>query len=177
MTAYDPRDWFWIVGDDVTRAWSSAAGGYVSVWDQSRTTRIASEEELSEVLRPYGLDVPVVTRFDVNAERDRRMVTLAFAGKAYDLRDQSLSNVSGAGMLALAAIISGAAPGHLRWADPGEDFTWIANDNTATPMDAQTCWAFAQAAAAWRKHCIFRARALKDMTPIPHDYKDGRYWE
>ncbi len=127
MTAYDPRDWFWIVGDDVTRAWSSAAGGYVSVWDQSRTTRIASEEELSEVLRPYGLDVPVVTRFDVNAERDRRMVTMVFAGKAYDLRDQSLSNVSSAGMLALAAIISGAAPGHLRWADPGEDFTWIAN--------------------------------------------------
>jgi hypothetical protein len=147
------------------------------VWDQSRTTRIASEAELSEVLRPYELGGPVVTGFEVNAERDRRMVTLVFSGKAYDLRDPSLANVSAAGTLALAAIVGGAARGHLRWANPGEDFTWIANDNTATPMDAQTCWAFAQAAAAWRKHCIFKARALKDMTPIPSDYKDDRYWE
>ena len=177
MMIYNPSDWFWIVGGDETRAWSSAAGAYVTVWDAERTTRIASGEELSEVLRPHGLTGPVVTGFEVNAERDRRIVTLIFAGKAYDLRDQSLANVSAAGTLALSAIISGAAPGYLRWADPGEDFTWIANDNTATPMDAQTCWAFAQAAAAWRKHYIFRARALKDMTPIPSDYKDGRYWE
>jgi hypothetical protein len=28
---FTPRDWFWIVGGDETRAWSSAAAAYVTV--------------------------------------------------------------------------------------------------------------------------------------------------
>lgn len=116
------------------------------------------------------------TADDVNAERDRRMATFVFGGKAYDLEGQSLANVSGSGTLSLAAIINGAQPGDLRWADPDQDFTWIANDNTIVPMDAQTTWAFAQTAAARRKHCIYKARALKDMSPIPSDYTDDKYW-
>lgn len=112
----------------------------------------------------------------VNRERDRRMATFVFSGKLYDLQGQSLANVSGAGTLSLAAIINGAQPGELRWADPDQDFTWIANDNTIVPMDAQTTWAFAQTAAAWRKHCIYKARAIKDMNPIPSDYTDDKYW-
>ena len=117
------------------------------------------------------------TSDDVNAERDRRMSAFVFGGKTYDLQGQSLANVSGAGTLALAAIINGAQVGNLRWADPDADFTWIANDNTMTPMDAQTTWAFAQTAAAWRKHCIFKARTIKDMTPIPANYTADSYWE
>lgn len=118
----------------------------------------------------------VITGGMVDAERDRRMGSFTFAGKAYDLTGQSLANVSGAGTLALAALINGAQPGDLRWADPDADFTWIANDNTMTPMDAQTTWAFAQTAAAWRKHCIFKARQIKDNSPIPANYTADSYW-
>ncbi len=35
MIWYNPSDWFWIVGGDESRAWSSAAGAYVGVWDQA----------------------------------------------------------------------------------------------------------------------------------------------
>lgn len=116
------------------------------------------------------------TKSDVDAERDRRMGTFTFFGKEYDLTGQSLANVQAAATLALSALINGAQPGDLRWADPDTDFTWIANDNTQTPMDAATCMAFAQAAAAHRKNIIFKARALKDVTPIPPAFTSDSYW-
>lgn len=50
IAKYDPTDWFWIVGGDTSRAWSSTAAAYVTQWPSDRTTRIASEEELREVL-------------------------------------------------------------------------------------------------------------------------------
>lgn len=122
---------------------------------------------------------PPPTTAEVNAERDKRMSKFTFAGKEYDLSEGngSLANVSGAGTLALAAIINGAQVGDLRWADPTADFGWIAEDNTITAMDAQTTWAFAQTAAEWRKKMIFKARALKDLEAIPADYKNNNYWE
>ena len=56
---YDPFNWFWIVGGDESRAWSSAAGCYVSEYQTDRLTRILNEEELTEVLAAYGLPGPV----------------------------------------------------------------------------------------------------------------------
>jgi hypothetical protein len=64
---FDSRTWFWIVGGDESRAWSSAAGGYVSEYPTDRLTRIASEEELSDVLRRYGLPVPAPAQQDYAA--------------------------------------------------------------------------------------------------------------
>jgi len=55
MTIYDPRDWFWIVGGDESLAWSSAAGQYVTEYPSDRTTRIGTEDELADVLRPYDV--------------------------------------------------------------------------------------------------------------------------
>lgn len=177
LNEYTPHNWFWIVGGDENKAWSSVASSYVQSWDASKTTRIPTEQDLTDVLRNHGLRGPVLMPGDVDVERDRRMGTFTFGGKAYDLKGQSLANVSGAGTLSLAAIINGAQPGDLRWADPEHDFTWIANDNTMTAMDAQTCWAFAQTAASHRKAMIFKARAIKDMNPIPSDYTADSYWE
>lgn len=60
MTLYDPRDWYWLVGGDASRAWSSARAAYVPADDPAyqlwqaggrRPTLIASEAELREVLR------------------------------------------------------------------------------------------------------------------------------
>jgi len=59
MILFDPRDWFWIVGADESRAWSSAAGQYVTEYPGDCTTRIGTEEELADVLRPYGLPLPL----------------------------------------------------------------------------------------------------------------------
>lgn len=112
----------------------------------------------------------------VNAERDRRMRVFTFDGVAYSFDPVSRDNISGAAVLALGAISAGAQPGNLRWANPEQDFGWIALDNTVVPMDAQTCWAFAQAAAAYKSALIFAARALKDFDPIPGDYTDNSYW-
>lgn len=74
---YDPFMWHWIVAD--TRpgeVWSSADGGYIPAGaaQEGRVTRIASEAELSDVLRPYGLQGPYVSADDVRAEAQRRII-------------------------------------------------------------------------------------------------------
>lgn len=61
---YTPHNWYWIVGGDESRAWSSALGAYVNEWDAQRTTRILNESELGDVLRPHGLAVPSPTEQD-----------------------------------------------------------------------------------------------------------------
>lgn len=60
-------NWFWIVAGDISCAWSSADECYVTQWDQDRVTRIASEVELNDVLRPYGLTLPAPQESDFSA--------------------------------------------------------------------------------------------------------------
>ena len=80
--SYDPRNWFWVVGGDTSRFWSSTGvyvkelppGFYPSVQAavdadsdagvRQVATRIASEAELNDVLRPYGLMLPAPTQAD-----------------------------------------------------------------------------------------------------------------
>ncbi len=50
MMPFDPKNWFWIVGSDESKVWSSAAGAYVEEYDSSRLSRIANEIELHDVL-------------------------------------------------------------------------------------------------------------------------------
>lgn len=64
---FNIHDWYWIVGSDESRAWSSAAGAYVTSYPPERVTRIASESDLSDVLRPYGLTLPAPTEADYAA--------------------------------------------------------------------------------------------------------------
>ena len=56
---YNPRDWYWIVGNDETQVWSSRRKAYVPDDDEDygtflalgrRPTRIESEAELGRVL-------------------------------------------------------------------------------------------------------------------------------
>jgi hypothetical protein len=119
-----------------------------------------------------------VRQHHVNAERDRRLMSFPFSGKTFDFCDNRGSdiNIAGAGTLALAAIITGAQPGNLRWADANVDFTWVAADNSSVTMDAQTCLNFAKQAADWKARHIRKARALKDMSPIPADYASDSRW-
>jgi hypothetical protein len=64
MADFNPADWYWQVGADATKFYSSANGDYVQSSDVAyqewlgagnAATKIASEAELGEVLAPYSI--------------------------------------------------------------------------------------------------------------------------
>lgn len=66
MKIYDPKNWYWTVGGNQGRAYSSAAGDYVqssdatfAAWrtDGTLPTNIDTEANLGAVLAPYYPDV------------------------------------------------------------------------------------------------------------------------
>ncbi len=113
----------------------------------------------------------------IDVERDRRINGgFIFEGVEYQSRPEDRENIAGAATAALGAIMAGAQPGDLRWHGGAEDFAWIAADNTMHAMDAQTVYAFGQAAMAHKQVHIFAARTLKDADPIPGDFADDQWW-
>lgn len=53
MSTYDITDWYWIVGGDETRYWSSAADDWVTTLPpDAGVTRIDTEDSLKRVLWP-----------------------------------------------------------------------------------------------------------------------------
>lgn len=124
-------------------------------------------------------DAPVYhpTSEDVNTEASRRIAAgFEFQGKMYDYDDRAQKRITGAATLAGFAAGAGAPAGFLHWHGGGDPFAWIAMDNSLTEMDAPTCFAFGQAAAAWESAHVFAGRALKDMHPIPADFASDQYW-
>lgn len=123
------------------------------------------------------VDVPRPTEDQVDAERDRRISGgFVFGGVTYQSRPEDRENIMGAGTAALGAMMQGALPGDYRWHGGDSDFAWIAADNSLNPMDAQTVYAFGQAAMVHKQAHIFAGRALKDMSPRPLDYIENDYW-
>lgn len=113
----------------------------------------------------------------VNAERDRRIAGgFRHGGVAFQLDEASISRVTAMGADARFALLAGVQPGNLRWADPDNDFGWIASDNSIVAMDAQAMAALADAAKIWVSRHTFAARAIKDVAPIPTDYAGDSYW-
>lgn len=117
-------------------------------------------------------------RASVDAERDRRIAAgFTFNGAMYQARPiPDLQNISGAANAATIAVINGAQEGDFRWADPDDDFEWIASDNTLVKMDAPRTIAFGQAALRWVDVNFKAARELKDLETVPIDYTDDGYW-
>ena len=125
----------------------------------------------------WATEIKVPTTDEVNTERDRRIRTgFVFLGKSYAMDDISKVRIAGAATLAGFAIGAGAVAGNYRWHGGSSDFVWIADDNTLTQMDAQTCFGFGQAAAAWETKCIFACRAIKESTPVPTNFTNDMYW-
>lgn len=115
---------------------------------------------------------------DVDTERDRRVAAgFDFNGVRFQTRPEDRENMAGASLVALAAMTAGAQPGDFRWHGGSSDFVWIAEDNSLHPMDAQTMFTFGQAAMAHKQALIFKARAIKDMEPVPADFADDGYWQ
>lgn len=137
--------------------------------------RVAQWLAAGHTPEPYGPPSPTAAHID--AERDRRMAELTFQGHSFNCDATSLRRIETAKTTALAAIINGAQPGNLRWADEALDFAWITRDNARVLMDAQTCLAFGLAAASWEGRHILAARALKDLGQTPSDYASNpAYW-
>jgi hypothetical protein len=64
---FTPADWYWQVAGR-SDYWSSAAAAYVEALPQGRLcTPIATEADLGDVLRTYGLVVPAPTEVDYAA--------------------------------------------------------------------------------------------------------------
>lgn len=122
-------------------------------------------------------------RREIDIERDRRIdAGFEFEGVRYQSRLPSAGHpgdwdvFSGKALEAFIALSSGAQPGDLRWADPDEDFAWIAADNSRVPMDAQTVIELCKAASAHRSRHTFAGSDLKAMQPVPQDYTDDKWW-
>jgi hypothetical protein len=114
---------------------------------------------------------------DVAQERDRRLDgDFEFQGVMYKRDPKSIVRISGAAQMATRAIGMGAQPGDLFWHGGDDPFGWIASDDSATPMDAQTVELFGIAMAARETQLIFAARALRRMDPIPEDFADDKWW-
>lgn len=75
---YSPENWFWVVGGDERRYWSSKAAAYVKALPKGAgVTRIASEDELTDVLSVYGLTGPIYRVPDRVTARQFKLQLLA----------------------------------------------------------------------------------------------------
>ena len=84
MMTFNPSDWFWVVGGDDSRWWSSSVGAYIDALpDGAGVTRILNEQELTDALSAYGLPGPIVVLPDLKPYQFRAM--LKISGKEADL--------------------------------------------------------------------------------------------
>lgn len=100
-----PHDYFWVVGGDETKFWSTAAGAYVEELPDNWfptiqaavdgapgdggiiyvCTHIASESELDAVLEPYGLLGPTARRRVKKSTVQARLISLGKMEEAHAL--------------------------------------------------------------------------------------------
>jgi len=90
MSIYDPRNWYWIVGGDETKAYSSAAGDYVQAdnatyvaWRAAgnNPTRIANADELAEVLATASVRPTQADMLDRFKDTQASQLTMALVAK------------------------------------------------------------------------------------------------
>lgn len=89
MKPFNPTDWYWIVGGDETKVFSSASGNYVQPSDATYQawladgvpSRIASEAELGEVLAPYSIRPVAATVLDGYQDTQARKLTIEVVAK------------------------------------------------------------------------------------------------
>ncbi len=135
-------------------------------------------EEGGGVITPYATPLPNTE--DVDIERDRRVEGgFDFNGNTFQSRPEDVANISGATTAATLAIISGAPPGYLRWANPAEDFVWLNTNNEPITFDAQTFAGLGMALLGHKSRLIFKGRDIKDRIlageEIP-DVTDDSLW-
>jgi hypothetical protein len=163
-----PVAWFWQVAGR-TDYWSSAAADYVETLpDGQEFTPISSEDDLSDVLRPYGLRGPAISSEDVNAERDRRIVAgKTINGIAVTRRDEVARNLSTVSIGAQLRVGTGDTTTTTTFRD-GNNV-----DHDLTPPEMLALW---QASAAYVSALYAASWVIKAMEPIPADYDADARW-
>lgn len=149
---YNPYNWYWTVGSDITRAWSSAASSYVTEWPEDTSTHILSEQELSDLLYPYGLVGPYVDAQSIKNEAQRRIIIRAGAS---DIQACIIKQLN-AQMRATELVNIRALGG------------------TLSPEEEQEASAL-EALAADIKHIRHMSDILENT--LPQDYRDDRHWQ
>lgn len=170
---YTPRDWFWIVGGDESRAWSSAAGAYVAEYPVELTTRIADEAELTDVLRGHGLSGPLVAAEDVARERTRRLA-LGFDYDFGDARGVHRIGTTEADMAGWDEVSKGAQAA-INLGEPDVVLSLV-TDTGPVAVTALEWQQILAAATAHRQPIWAASFALQAMSPIPAAYADAAYW-
>lgn len=112
----------------------------------------------------------------VNRERDRRIGLGFYWGPhLFDFDRQTKERITGAGALAIGAMLAGAQPGDALWAGGADPFVWVLKDNTQLPLDAPDMLAVAAAAAAHERAHVFAGISIKGG-PRPLDFTDDSLW-
>lgn len=102
---YNPRNWYWYVAGDETRAFSSAIGDYVPASDPTfqswqaaggTATRIVSEVELGEVLAPHAVRPVNATILDAYKDRQAAKLTIEVAAKVLFNHENRIRVLEGA---------------------------------------------------------------------------------
>lgn len=118
-----------------------------------------------------GRETPAQRAARLQAATEARLLTMISGGVTYngkrfqtrqDMEKSDRENIISIGSAAQIAILAGAQPNDLRWADADNDFGWIAEDNTRVMMDAQTMAAFYAYCQAAKSTWVYYARGLKD---------------
>lgn len=92
--AYNPYDWYWLV-KETNQYWSSKISTYILTPDQTKLTNIDTEEDLSLVLQPYGLQGPyVLVPLFVTNYQGRAALLQAGLFQQVDQAVQALGNTS-----------------------------------------------------------------------------------
>lgn len=172
--AYNPHAWYWQVGDDETRYWSSTAGAYVTELPEGAgLTRIDGEQNLNDVLKVYGLSGPKVAPADVHAERDRRLA----AGFSYNFGDERgihFIRTTPGDMVGWDEVTK-FAQALINAGQPSTLIT-IATGTGATQLTAMEWQGVLIAAAAFRQPIWGASFVLEALDPIPADFREDVYW-
>ena len=87
---YDPENWYWIVGGDETKVFSSKSGNFVAASDAAYLswrgaggipTRILNTAELGEVLAPFNIRPAHAAVLDGYTEAQASKLTLEVVAK------------------------------------------------------------------------------------------------
>jgi len=189
----NPTDCYSFIVGDLSRVWSSKYGTYVSVADPAYVTystrymtpSFVTEISCSNWLDGWGIIGPVVLPKYIDREAYRRISTgFVFMGHPIQMRDELVNgiqkndqiNICAQAVLAHAAIAAGAQAGDFNWCADLNPFVWRAADNSFIPLDAFGMVVLSNEAARWKRVNTWAASALKDMSPIPRDFTDNKYW-
>jgi hypothetical protein len=165
---FDPFDWYWQVAGR-SDYWSSKAAAYVEALPGgAHLTTINTEEELSDVLRPYGLRGPFISNVDVNAERDRRIVAgKTINGIAVTGREEDARNLTNLALGAQLRIAAGDTTTLTTFRDGNNA------DHDLTPPEMLELW---QQSAAYVSALYAASWTIKALDPIPADFDAESRW-